>query len=292
MTFIVVGNILKLKEGEKMQSVYELHLKYANEENPVGCNVLRCYQNGRVHFHDSLELLYFIEGDCNIINGSDEIKAQKGDIIIFNSGDIHCVNCGEKTAKYIILQIGYKFCEGVGFRFWDYTFKKKIVDSKIEFIVKNIHTKSVNKNKFYLENIKVKTLELLLELFENYVVENPQNLENNSKMKITKDIIKYIQSHSCEPITVEQIAKYYGYTRFHISRVFKEVTGATVLDYINSIKVEQAKKLLKKSDDNIGEIALKCGFSNQGYFCKVFKKYENTSPFEYRKNTKKSVVSW
>ena len=120
-------------------------------------------------------------------------------------------------------------------------------------------------------------------MFKNYTVDNQQNSTYNSKLRLTKKIIKYIQTNISEPITIKDIANYYGYTRFHISRVFKEATGTTVLDYISFVKVEEAKKLLKKSDESIAEIAVKCGFSSQGYFCKIFKKYENISPNEYKK---------
>ena len=266
-----------------MNSVYEPHLKFIDENKPIGCNILQCFENGRIHFHDTLEILYFLEGDCCIINGNDELQVETGDIIVFNSGDIHCVNRGKKVAKYIILQISYSFCESVGFRYWEYTFKKQFCDKKIADMLIDILEENNAENDFFIESIKVKVLNLLLDLFKNYTVDNQQNSTYNSKLRLTKKIIKYIQTNISEPITIKDIANYYGYTRFHISRVFKEATGTTVLDYISFVKVEEAKKLLKKSDESIAEIAVKCGFSSQGYFCKIFKKYENISPNEYKK---------
>ena len=266
-----------------MNSIYEPHLKFIDENKPIGCSILQSLNNGRIHYHDTLEILYFLEGDCYVINGNDELYAKAGDIIVVNSGDIHCVNCGQKTAKYILLQIGYNFCKSAGFRYWEYTFKKQFCDRKIADLITDILEQNNAKNDFFLETIKVKVLNLILELFKNFTVNNQQNSTYNSKLKLTKKIIKYIQAHIDEAITIEDIASYYGYTRFHISRVFKEATGTTVLDYISFVKVEEAKKLLKKSDESIAEIATKCGFSSQGYFCKIFKKYENISPNEYKK---------
>ena len=59
---------------------------------------------------------------------------------------------------------------------------------------------------------------------------------------------------------------------------FKEITGQTPLWHLNYIRLRSAKALLKSGKENITETALKCGFNDASYFCKLYKKYFGKSP--------------
>ena len=59
------------------------------------------------------------------------------------------------------------------------------------------------------------------------------------------------------------------------------MTGFTILDYINTVRIKESIKLLNGKNLNINEIALSSGFENQSYFSKVFKKYMGCTPSSY-----------
>ena len=67
---------------------------------------------------------------------------------------------------------------------------------------------------------------------------------------------------------------------------FKNQTGQSVTEYINRLKVEKSKKLLKDTDMSVTDIAMKTGFEDSCYFTRVFKKYEKKTPLQYRKQFK------
>ena len=67
------------------------------------------------------------------------------------------------------------------------------------------------------------------------------------------------------------------------NRVFKEQTGANLLAYIQAVRINMAKKLLKNSNHTIEQISIETGFSNSDSFRRVFKKTEGITPGDYKK---------
>ena len=100
--------------------------------------------------------------------------------------------------------------------------------------------------------------------------------------KLAIDVANYIQHHLSEPITAEDIAKELYLSRPYLSRKFIEETGESLTDFILKEKTEEAKRLLRYSDKSLTAISNYLGFSSQSHFSRVFKKYANCTPGDYR----------
>ena len=100
--------------------------------------------------------------------------------------------------------------------------------------------------------------------------------------KLAIDVANYIQHHLSEPITAEDIARELYLSRPYLSRKFIEETGESLTDFILKEKTEEAKRLLRYSDKSLTAISNYLGFSSQSHFSRVFKKYANCAPGEYR----------
>jgi AraC family transcriptional regulator len=87
-----------------------------------------------------------------------------------------------------------------------------------------------------------------------------------------------------KPLKLEDLAKVACFSKFHFHRVFGAVTGETLNDFANRLKLEKAARLLTKTGQSATEIALECGFSSSATFSRSFKKAFNTSPTRYRKS--------
>lgn len=95
--------------------------------------------------------------------------------------------------------------------------------------------------------------------------------------------LDYIAEHYYEPIQLEQLAQITSLSLSYFKKRFKEETGVSPIDHINTIKIESAKHQLQTTTLSVTEIAFNLGFSSSSYFCSVFKKYLNISPRDYRK---------
>lgn len=93
---------------------------------------------------------------------------------------------------------------------------------------------------------------------------------------------KYIDENYERGITVSEISRYIGVSMSYLSRIFKDETGNTIINYINEKKIQKAKEYLGGTDMKIYEIAEKLGFENTTYFSYFFKKYTGISPKEYK----------
>ena len=102
--------------------------------------------------------------------------------------------------------------------------------------------------------------------------------------------LKIIDYNYCSTITIEQIAEYLSVDPAYFSRRFAQKIGVSPKRYIIKKRIERAKELLCSNDAGVFEIANSVGYEDQFYFYKIFKKYTNLSPSEYRKTKAPLVV--
>ncbi|WP_127584905.1 response regulator [Paenibacillus koleovorans] len=107
--------------------------------------------------------------------------------------------------------------------------------------------------------------------------------EQKGKSLKVKMAIEYIREHYAEAISVVEIAAYLDIRSTYLSTLFKKETGTTLSEYIESIRMERAKELLKDGHLRINEIAEMLGYNNANYFASVFNKVVGTYPSEYRR---------
>ena len=100
---------------------------------------------------------------------------------------------------------------------------------------------------------------------------------------LVSEITKYIRKHLSEPISVEALARHLCRGRSRLSTDFKQVTGENLSEFILKKKIEEGKKLLRRTDKPAVEIAFFLGFSSQSHFSRTFKKYVGQTPNTYRK---------
>lgn len=104
------------------------------------------------------------------------------------------------------------------------------------------------------------------------------------KMKI---ILKYVENHYREKITIEEAAKETNLSASHFMKYFKTTSGTSFINYVNDYRLTMAQHLLVSSDSSVLAIAEECGFENLSYFNRIFKKRYAQTPREYRKNFRK-----
>ena len=92
----------------------------------------------------------------------------------------------------------------------------------------------------------------------------------------------YIEQHFSRTITIKQLAELGNMSPSSFNRVFKKETKLTPIEYLIEIRIEKAKKLLRRKEITITEIAMRCGFSSSAHFSSTFSRILNITPSEYR----------
>lgn len=97
---------------------------------------------------------------------------------------------------------------------------------------------------------------------------------------VVNDIVKWLESQlqRNEGIKIDTIADKSGYSKWHLQRVFKEMKGCTLGEYVRKRRLLEAAKSLRDGNLPILDIALQYGFSSQATFTRIFKKHFDITP--------------
>ncbi|MDL9986343.1 helix-turn-helix domain-containing protein [Providencia rettgeri] len=100
---------------------------------------------------------------------------------------------------------------------------------------------------------------------------------------VVNDIVKWLESQlqRNEGIKIDTIADKSGYSKWHLQRVFKEMKGCTLGEYVRKRRLLEAAKSLREGNLPILDIALQYGFSSQATFTRIFKKHFDTTPAKF-----------
>lgn len=96
-------------------------------------------------------------------------------------------------------------------------------------------------------------------------------------------ILQYMKTSLSEELTIEEVAKHFGYSKFHFSREFKRHTGFSAADYLSSLKIERAIQEMLRSEHSITDAGFDAGYSSIGTFSTTFTKKTGLSPREYKR---------
>ncbi|WP_138752574.1 response regulator [Paenibacillus sinopodophylli] len=105
-----------------------------------------------------------------------------------------------------------------------------------------------------------------------------------SSENVIENIKTYIDKNFIKDLTLEKVSSLFYLNPSYLSFLFKEKIGQNFTDYINQLRIEQAKLLLKGTDNKVYKVAKQLGFDNPKYFFRVFKKMTGLTPEEFRKS--------
>ena len=96
------------------------------------------------------------------------------------------------------------------------------------------------------------------------------------------DVYAYITEHCSEQLTLDGMAAYSGYSKYHFARIFNEYTGMSFYEFFLRQRVMLCRQLLSEADLSMTEVASRAGFGSIATFNRVFKQYEGITPTQYR----------
>ncbi len=151
--------------------------------------------------------------------------------------------------------------------------------------LKDVASPGVNfpeEQEIYSELCGKKSLDELHEYFEKILLETAEYLVHKRPDGVVRRIIDYIYRYYEEDLKLEYLAKLFGYNPAYLGKIFKAHTGEYFNTYLDMVRMEKAKELLKE-DWKVYQIAAKVGYQSLEYFGKKFRKLVGMAPTEYRK---------
>ncbi|MNO45145.1 HTH-type transcriptional activator Btr [compost metagenome] len=119
--------------------------------------------------------------------------------------------------------------------------------------------------------------QLLIAIYHNT---RRQNQNYATSLKVEK-LIQYMRENIHRKITLTELSGQAQLSSTYLSRAFKEITGTSIIEFFNQLKMEAAKEMLLEGELKIKEVAGALGFADEFYFSRVFKKTEGISPSQF-----------
>ncbi len=235
------------------------------------------------HFHEHYVIGVVEDGTRRLSCRNREYSIEKGSIVLFGPGDNHaCVQSDDGTFDYrgfnIAKEVMLDLAEEVSGKRHLPGFSENIIyDDEAAFYLRRLHEMVMKGNDdFGKEEILLLLISLLIQNygqpFENCIPECSGEIEK---------VCEYMEQHFAERIYLDQICRYAGLSKSTLLRAFTKSKGVTPYRYLETIRINEAKKLLAEEVPPV-EVAIRTGFSDQSHFTNYFNQFIGLAPGIYR----------
>lgn len=262
------------------------------EEESAGRYTLRKFRNTSdyrnmtfsPHWHENCEMLYILSGELDVMCGNDHIIGIPGDLIFVPSKALHSGVTGKEGCDYYAVLFKWSSIIEAA------PYEKHLVEAIIEgrYSIRTlIRDKNAGKlfealfslpkedSVAYMFSERAAIYSLLAYLFTYHMVEGQRVPETDQKFGV---VVQYIDDHFLEPITTDDVAQNFSYSKSYFCRLFKQHMGIPPLEYINYLRIERAQELIKEGKMTLSQVAAQSGFNSLSYFSATFKRYVRKSP--------------
>jgi len=242
------------------------------------------------HLHNHIELVLMLEGRTRLIVDSNEYIANAGDAFIIFPNQIHQYQKID-TERYFISIFPPELCPEFQNVFSGKIpvspiIKNALINGKLLSIAESIVEINIQKGPLYHICIKGYFLILLSELFRMMEFKDSKSPDSNTVLAL----LNYCSENYTRDINLEKVSKALHISRYHISRLFSEKLRMSFTEYIGTLRISKACRLLISEDRSITDIAYSTGFNSIRTFNRLFLKYTGTTPKKYREmNTMNTI---
>ncbi|MBQ4150303.1 MAG: helix-turn-helix transcriptional regulator [Clostridia bacterium] len=226
------------------------------------------------HGRASNAFTYILEGECVYSFSEKTFVAKMGDILFLAKDSIYSMDIKSENYRFI---------------FADFSFSEKApCDCEVFEMQNSRGTESafrrmLEKWRQKRPAVKEDCLAMLYSIYADIIRNESAAYIPNSKRAKLDAALQYISEHFAdETLSVEKAAKTADLSESHFRRLFKEAYRISPIKYINLMRIERAKELIKYTNESFSQIAEKTGFANVYYFSRIFKKEVGCTPSEYR----------
>lgn len=248
-----------------------------------------------LHLHKELELILVLRGAGEVSNEQTVFPISEGDILLFETGEVHELNGGENGLRLLAIQISRSFCKRYCPQMRNIRFQTRCIDHSYDQAKAHaLRCTMLDAFRAYLDRSLPGTFrcmshvnrmfQQLLELAPYQILDQAELVGQTKRKERTRRILLYLEDHFHEPIRLADLAAMEEITETHLSHFFREQLHITFQDYLSRLRVEAAMNMLRTTDLSLTDIAYECGFSDPKYLNQGFKKILGVSPAKWRAN--------
>jgi AraC-like DNA-binding protein len=248
------------------------------------------------HYHDYYEMYYLYSGERNYFIRDHIYRIVKGDLVFINEYDLHKTTSTGAPPEHERMVVYFRkdlfadhstllqskaspFLHGspvLSLQSHEQAYVEQILDK---------FASELTDRRFYFD-IRLKALMLELFIFVLRLRETTMNrpmVPDKILHSRVSDIARFINDHYGERLTLADLSSRFYISPYYLSRIFKSATGFSFVEYITTIRIREAQKLLRETERKISIIAETVGFDDFAHFGRIFKRITGITPMQYRK---------
>ena len=237
------------------------------------------------HLHTSAELIYVEDGSATLAIGSLEYNIQRGDFAYVMPSNLHSVIPDTYQTSIFTVNCKTDLIENImkkysGCRPASPILRSHDVPRDLPYALASLANEEN-------EDIARSWLNLVFTLLCCNL--RFANITEGATSDLSSRILSYLGGHYREALSLDDLANAMGVSRFHLSHMFATKFGIGFKEYLNNLRIECAKGLLRSTDMPISEVCIHSGFENQRTFNRVFNENTGISPRDYRYGKSESI---
>ncbi|REE78924.1 AraC-like DNA-binding protein [Paenibacillus taihuensis] len=254
-----------------------------------------------LHWHDHIEWIYVKEGSARVQVDASFQALQKGELAFVNVKQLHSAVALAPGTEMISIVFNEALVRGSGLDITEHHYFVPYLQKQLQWpswmldsdpLIEEMNASFARlvaefqgKAPGYELLVKAELLRIFGLYFRYAERSAAQALTRVPKQKSYDftQLLHTLRERFQEPISVDEAARMVNLSKAHFCKVFKQVTGKTLIEYIHLLRVQEAERLLLDTNYPVTEIADLVGFSNMTYFGRVFKKMRSVAPTEIRK---------
>lgn len=251
------------------------------------------------HSHSFYEIYYFHEGVCTYLIGDRIYTLQPGDLILMNGMTLHCAKI-DRRFDYVRSIV--HFDPAAVQAFLDFNPELNVLEPFQQ--LGNLRLTLTGDDRELVERLlvemkalyggadavtrgrfRLKFLDLLHVVYE--LCRKPlENRETVSTMKesTVQKVITYLEGHYADDLHLEELQENLHASKYYLSKLFKDVTGVTIFDYLYQRRINQAKiEFVLNPTATVTDVCFRVGFKHLAHFSRMFKKQVGVTPEQFKK---------
>lgn len=248
----------------------------------------------RTALHEAVEIKCFYEGTATLLIGARSVPVRAGDVVVINPYEFHAtVDTGAETGKYHLFMLPLDYFAGIpGLDLQELFFAQGkafrtlfAADGELHGLLMQVAREAGRDQPARDVMIKGLLMQVFALLLRRGIAEGERPSPERSVLRrypVIDPALRCIKTHYAEKLTVEQLAALCGVSKHYFCRTFKAVTEKGAMEYLRHFRLRVANALLTGTDKGVAEIAACCGFEDQNYFSRCYKRYYGESPTQSR----------
>lgn len=248
------------------------------------------YQSYPLHWHNAIEIIMPLNNAYTVMCDNTTYQLRQGDILVIQPNVPHQMpaSCCRRFICLASLQpiCSQKMYDSVHTLFPSALLltpeKDQDLYEKVRDLLYTIYTEYQNFSRTAELTMYISILQILALISKTSIQKEEVTMESHIHTGDFRSICEYINAHYMEKLTLEEMARISGFSRYHFDRLFKRYTNETFYQYLNKIRIKNVVMLLADDTFSITEVAFKSGFTTISSFIRMFRIHHNCTPSEFR----------